>query len=753
MSLTKIITLIIIGLSGITAQVLILRELLVGFYGNELSLGIILANWVLLEACGAFVLGKFADRIKNQLGFFIFLQIIFVLFLPVAIYLARIYKGVLGISFAQGLGLGHIFIVSLAISLPIAFIHGGLFSSTCRLFQEAQKRSYCVIGKVYAWEAVGTFLGGICLTYLFIPYLNSFRVVYLIAMTNIIFSFILIKNWPGLKKNYLFSLALILILILFLIVNPDRIHKGSINRQWQTTQMLEYRNSVYENIVVLKNKEQYSFYRNAIPSLTMPWTDLVYAEEFGNFPLLFHHDPKDVLLINSGTGGLLKEILFGGLKRLDYLEVDPLFIALVKKYASRVTLQEFSDSRVKVINQDARFYMGNKSLFYDCILLGETIPASLSANRFFTKEFFMQVSRRLKAAGIFAFTLPGSLTHLSPELRDVNYSVFNALNKVFRFTRILPGDYNIYLASNSVDLDKIGAELIIRRFKERKTGSSFLSAGHIEYRLSPGLRQWFYDNSRGATARVNSDTMPVLVWQMLAFWNNKFSPSISGVLKFLGNLNVGQLIIGLFILFLILFKLSYKRRSVKFSVSYTIFTTGFLGVILSLGLLLNFQIVYGYLYHQIGLLIGLFMLGAGLGSLANSSFLLRIKDSLKLLMGIEVLGVLFALSLALSASSLQANLLVMYLFFYPAFVISGFIVGLEFPLAAKIYLQYGHKPAETSGLLYFFDLLGSSLGSVLSCVLFIPLIGLFNTYLVAVILKLTSIFMFYLYTRKGAKIL
>ena len=61
-----ILTILVIGLSGIIAQVLILRELLVSFYGNELILGIILANWVILEASGVYLAGKAIDKIKNK---------------------------------------------------------------------------------------------------------------------------------------------------------------------------------------------------------------------------------------------------------------------------------------------------------------------------------------------------------------------------------------------------------------------------------------------------------------------------------------------------------------------------------------------------------------------------------------------------------------------------------------------------------------------------------------------------------------
>lgn len=44
-----IFMILVIGLSGIVAQVLLLHELLVSFYSNELILGVILAYWLAEE--------------------------------------------------------------------------------------------------------------------------------------------------------------------------------------------------------------------------------------------------------------------------------------------------------------------------------------------------------------------------------------------------------------------------------------------------------------------------------------------------------------------------------------------------------------------------------------------------------------------------------------------------------------------------------------------------------------------------------
>src|SRR4030042_6616575 len=83
------------GLSGIVAQILLLRELLISFLGNELTLGIILANWLLLVAIGSFFIGKSVEKVEKRIEVFVFFQLIFSAALPFSIYLARVFKNLL----------------------------------------------------------------------------------------------------------------------------------------------------------------------------------------------------------------------------------------------------------------------------------------------------------------------------------------------------------------------------------------------------------------------------------------------------------------------------------------------------------------------------------------------------------------------------------------------------------------------------------------------------------------------------------
>lgn len=201
-----IFTVVIIGLSGIIAQVLLLRELLVSFLGNELTVGIILANWILGEAFGVFIAGKLIERVKFKKTVFFAFIFLFCAFFPLCVYWARSFRGFLGIPFGQALGLETIFLASFLINLPLSFTHGALFSISCKL-----KKS---IGNVYAWETLGTIAGGLIFTYLLIPFVG-------------------------------FS-------------------------QWKAPGILESRNSVYGNIAVARQAEQYTFFYNGVPVTTTP---------------------------------------------------------------------------------------------------------------------------------------------------------------------------------------------------------------------------------------------------------------------------------------------------------------------------------------------------------------------------------------------------------------------------------------------------------------------------------------------------
>jgi len=56
------LNLVAIGCLGITAQLVIMRELITAFSGNELSIAVMLSVWIACEAAGALALSRLAHR-------------------------------------------------------------------------------------------------------------------------------------------------------------------------------------------------------------------------------------------------------------------------------------------------------------------------------------------------------------------------------------------------------------------------------------------------------------------------------------------------------------------------------------------------------------------------------------------------------------------------------------------------------------------------------------------------------------------
>ncbi len=79
---------LLMGFTFTVTQGLLIRELMVAFFGNELSIGLIMGNWLILEAVGSGLLGRLADRWGNKPSSFATLKVLFALFLPLCLFAA-----------------------------------------------------------------------------------------------------------------------------------------------------------------------------------------------------------------------------------------------------------------------------------------------------------------------------------------------------------------------------------------------------------------------------------------------------------------------------------------------------------------------------------------------------------------------------------------------------------------------------------------------------------------------------------------
>ncbi len=751
------------GLNGMIGQIVLLREFLISFHGNELTLGVLLANWLLLEAIGSLALGKTADRTGKKLELYVLFQMIFAVALPVAVTLSRTFKTILSLTPGEGLGLIPITYASFLILLPVTVPHGALFAYGSKLYAEDEGGEAPSAGAVYMLETAGAILGGVVTTFLLVRVLNAIDIALLLTLSTVLTSALLL--WPRGRslrdhaRRVLWVLSLVVALVsilLFAMGIPRKIHLASIRSQWKNLDVVHYENSVYGNITVTRRGEQFTFFLDGVPSITAPVPDIASVEDTVHFAMLSHEDPKSVLILAGGAGGMIHEILKYSVTRVDYVELDPLLLRLVRRFQTPLTESEFSDPRVEVHDADGRFFVGRTAHRYDLVFLGLSAPQTLQANRFFSAEFFAMVKQRMNSRGILVFNLPGSLTYVSPELKDLNGCLDSTLRQVFQTVRVIPGDTNLYLASDSVPEENILAVDMARRLKERKIASNLFTKDYIAYRLQERWVEWYRVSYGGREVPVNSDFKPLGVFFSLSYWNALFSPGLSGVFKAFKGLGLTEVavVVGAMTLLMAILGARWTRFG-RGMVPYAIFATGLAAMVLNLSVVFMFQTFFGYLYIQIGLLVALFMAGAALGSLVTLRRLDRIGEGTRSFFAAEIGIALFSflVPFVFELLSRPSGGPGMTAFLYSTFLIlalfSGATIGVQFPLGSRFYLisDPAGRVGHVAGLLYAADLLGGFVGGLLGGVLLLPILGLRESCFMIGFLKMSSGALFLLSSR------
>jgi len=736
--LSVLIVFLAVGFGETVGQVLLIRELLVNFQGNELSLGVILACWLLMVALGSWGLGKFAGKLPPKPSAFAWTVILYAVILLSQLLLARTVNTIIGVGPGEIVGLPSIFGACLLVLTPLCLLHGFQFPFACRILATRSDTPPIQVGRMYVAEALGSMAGGALFTYFLVHYFEHLNIAVFTALLNLAAGLFLLR--PLLSRKFILSKLLVLVLglsgVIFLSSGLiGRLDFISSQWQWPGHELLCSRNSVYQNVVVTEKGEQLNFFGSGVLLFTTPVPDIKFVEEISHFPLSHHPSPQKVLLIGGGMVGVLEEIVKHPVAEVCYIEPDPLIIETAKEYLPDSPLE---DPRLKVEYTDGRLFVERTKSKFDVVIINLPPPSTLQVTRFYTLEFFEEVRDILSYQGIFAFGLPSSEAYTSEEMIRLNRGIFRTLNEVFPAISVIPDDFTIFLASPDTTSIPQSAGEICRRFEERRLETKLFTPPYIEYKFSPERASRLTTYLQGP-AEINNDSRPVSTFHNLALWNAMFHPKLKGIFDFALKIKLWW-----FLPFLSLFFLpvvvSLKRKDFPLSsVSLALLTTGFAGMTLSIALLFAFQMSCGYLYQKIGILIAAFMLGLALGGWSMNQVMARLKKNVLTLSCIELAIAAYAFSLpwliliVVGVSPVPGEVSFSFLTF-----LVGLLTGLEFPLASKIYLQRVRKVAGVTGLLYAADLLGSVLGALFAAVLFIPVLGLINTCLVAGMFNLVT---------------
>ena len=730
----------LLGAYSITTQVLLIREFLVIFFGNELCMGIIFAAWLLSIFLGALLGGRIVSHTQRTLVFFILVQYLLIILPVIQIIIIRNLRFFLHVPPGEYIPFVPMMISIFPALFPFCFFIGLIFPFAASIYTNLAKTPAQRIGAVYIYESLGSTVGGAGLTFYFILHCTPFQIIALFIFIILFNTFFFMSKIKETSLRFfivalgvLFSLGLIGFSYFHLW---DQIENFTARKRWQSISpqigFVQSTNSPYQNIVVARRFDQYSIYGNGQILTSFP--DPFQAALKAHFILCEHPNPEKVLLIGGGISGLIKEILKHPVKALHYVDLDATLVEIEKKYLPWEDNLALKNPRVKVFLSDGRYYVKKCREKYDLIIINLPDPSTALLNRFYTLNFFQEITKILKPDGLLVTGVTSSENFVCQEIGRYTASVYHSLAAVFPYILVTPGDYNYFLASRFPGVATSDINILAHRFLTRNIKTPYFSQYHFKLFFLPERVTFLNEAIKNISITyTNTDEHPVSYFYNLILWDMFSGGSGKRFFEKLGELSWRWYFLPLVLIVLLrlfYFTLSKKftsSREIKFNSLYAIFSTGFAAMGLEIIFLFAYQNHYGYLYQKIGIIIALFMAGLALGAqIVNQAIQKHGHNWQKFLLGIEISIAAFAVALPFFFRFIfqwEETLVFSELIFMALVFGAGILTGSEFPLVNEILIQEGITTGSSAGKVDGFDHLGACLGGAFTGTLFMPLLG------------------------------
>ena len=732
-SIAATTTLALIGFSAVIGQIVLMRELIVVFNGNEMSLGIMLATWLFWTAAGSRFCGRLALGGSSTRRAVAALQCLLAASLPPTIWALRASRAVFQAVPGELVGPLPMLLASLVCLSAFCVLSGALFVVAARMYEEeCAVSSRLAASRAYMYEAIGSGLGGIVASLLLLRFLESFQIAAIVVLLNLSMAAVLLFRMSSRQIGALITAAALLAIPLLLFVAP-RLEERAQARLWRGFSLVASRNSIYGNLAVIQTGDIRSIYDNGVLLANAP--DENAAEEAVHYALLEHPAPVRILMIGGGiNGGIAQALKHSTVTRVDYVELDPALIDMARQFFPEQASSSFADSRVYMHYADGRYYLRTTGDRFDAILLNVPGPQTAQLNRFYTAEFFRAAREHLKPGGLLALELPSSEETISPDQADFLRCIERTLEEVFPFVVAIPGDTIHFFAAAQPGILTDNPQILITRLRQRNLHTQYVREYFIPFRMTPDRMAQVREQLKPLELTpVNRDFAPIAYSFDIVLWSTQFKGGFSSWFRSAARIDFPRLLAVTLIVLLALAALlafsGAQERRARSAAASCVAATGFTLITLQVILLLAFQSIYGYVYHQLAILIGLGMAGIGLGGWLG---IRRIRlggrppyrniASTQFLLALSAPALIFAVSLLAKISGAAPMWMAAQLVFPALAALSGVLGGYQFPIAAEIFIQEG-RGRSNLGALYAIDLLGGCAGALLLSTYLIPVFG------------------------------
>jgi spermidine synthase len=760
------------GFATAIGQIVIVRELLVLFCGNELSTGLIFASWLLWTALGSTLGGRYGASPAHDPSVLPKAMALLALLLPASVLWIRAARIIWTIPRGESVGPLSMLGISLVGTSLFCFVSGALFGLTWTIAASTWVKKSTPPLPIYLGEALGASLGGLFFYFVLLPRASILNAALLTSMITLA-ALAILYAWPWFHRRttgweegtpkrppcpgsprqergkieaprryrnpslaFPSAFALVIAFAFLFSENLDRL-----SRHWQWgPNLLTVRDTPFQNLALIGDANQFSLFANGL--LFFSTSDPQTAEYAVHLAMLQHRQPGKVLLIGGGVGGLLSEVLkHPHIDRVDYVEPDPEVIELAEEFLPASATAALFDRRVRLFHADAGTFIRSTDATFDVIIMQLGDPVNAETNRFFTVEFFARLSRLLNPDGIFSFAIASSPDMVGPAEARLLQSVYVTLTSVFPGVLVLPGDSARFLASHRLENLTADPQELVARITERQLDLRFVREYYLFDYLNPMRLNYMKSVlSQVGSVAVNRDFEPTCYFNDLLVWAAQVHPALGGAFTAISR--VGRPLFWTVMAFLIAGLLGFLRNrytTTRHAVMLNVAIVGGILMILEIILLLGFQILEGFVYTQLALIIAFFMAGMALGAGGVTLFSSRIGNPVRQLIFIQSLLACYLVGLLGLFLLLQHQLQTvpvkpppMSAIFSMLALAGGVMGGLHFSLCVQALANSPLPSANAGPKLYALDLIGANVGVLAVSLFVMPIYGLTTTMLALV---------------------
>ena len=730
---------LMLGGYTILTQVILLRGCFSLFSGNELSVAIQLGLWLCFTAAGG-ALGTLMPAAAAR-------PLLAVL--PVSGLWAAVSVRILPLALPVPVGgeipFGWAVLSLAAAQLPLNVVAGALLPTACRLFGAG--REGAAIGRFYALEALGGALAGAAFTFVLAGRMRNIQVS--LWMSGLAAATGAIVLWRTGKYSR-YGAAAVGAALIGAAALAD-VARMMDDYWWRVRQPGSLRTASletrYQRIDVGLRQGQHTVYCNGVPALALEDTEeSLSGYRIADLFLSLHPEPRRVLIVGNGEPGLLARILDYPVDRVVYVLLDPAIIGIVRAIGGEGTFH-LDDDRLKVVAGDGRHYLQGTDEAFDVILMDLPPPATAAGNRFFTVQAFQAARSRLLPGGLLVFQLPSSAHYIPAESQMLLSSVYRALLAAFGQVEVIAGDSMIFVAGLGEDVPPVATlaarfaarEAPVRLAQDRVIEDRELKASVFEALYGPQFDEFRQsrqmEDLRAARASPNDDSRPVAYYLNLRRWVREIgvAPALAdkafraaeNVVAFFGRHGIFCTLAAAVLIPCLLVLPARKGgpcagRVRRGALAVAMLVSGWAGMLGELAIVFMYQSSYGQIYSAIGALFATYMMALVAGSSAAGRWCATRKSRLVWLVSTRAL-MIASCGVAILLSRVElAPVLFAALFLY------AFALGMEYPVAARIYRE-DEGGRRAAGVLHSMDHLGAALATVLGGTILLPLAGAQST--------------------------